>query len=160
MIRLRRLYALLGASLPLLLAAAPAQATAPICNDMNVGVPHNAATPIFIDCTGGTGTGSPDVLVVSNPARGTLNLPAGQTSTDQWIVYTPNAGQSGADSFTFRGVSPGSGVGGSDEVGPVRTVDLRIGAGSAPVCVNQSQSVPQNDATHVNATALLLDCAS
>src|SRR3954454_24967191 len=101
MIRLRRLYALLGASLPLLLAAAPAQATAPICNDMNVGVPHNAATPIFIDCAGGSGTGSPDVLVASSPSKGALSLAAGQTSTDQWLTYTPDPGQSGADSFTF-----------------------------------------------------------
>ena len=35
------------------IALAAAQATAPTCRDMNVGVPHNAATPIFIDCAGG-----------------------------------------------------------------------------------------------------------
>ena len=87
---------------------------------MAVGVPHNAATPIFIDCSGGTGAGSPDVLIATNPTKGTLNPVAGGTSTDQWVVYTPNAGQSGADSFTYKGVSPGSGSGGSDEVGPAR----------------------------------------
>jgi hypothetical protein len=44
---------------PLAPALGPATAlgAAPTCNDMNVGVPHNAATPIFIDCAGGTGTG-------------------------------------------------------------------------------------------------------
>src|SRR3954454_3902216 len=99
---------------------------------MNVGVPHNAATPIFVDCTGGTGTGSPAVKIVDGPGKGTLSPAAAQTSTDQWVVYTPTAGQSGADSFTYSGVSPGSGSGGSDEIGPVRTVHLRIGAGSAP----------------------------
>src|SRR5688572_6973889 len=98
------------------LVPATAHAAAPTCNDMNESIPHNAATPIFIDCTGGTGAGSPDVLVVSSPSKGTLNPAAGQTSTDQWITYTPTAGQSGADSFTFRGVSPGSGSGGSDEI--------------------------------------------
>ena len=60
----------------------------------------------------------------------------------------------------YRGVSPGSGSGGSDEVGPLRTVDLRIGAGTAPACANLSQSVPQNDATHTTPTSLRLVCAS
>ena len=139
---------------PLALALGPATAlgAAPTCNEMAVGVPHNAATPIFIDCTGGTGAGSPDVLIATNPTKGTLNPVAGGTSTDQWVVYTPNAGQSGADSFMYRGVSPGSGSGGSDEV-PLRTVDLRIGAGTPPACANLSQSVPQNDATHTTRPA-------
>ncbi len=81
------------------IAPATAQAAAPDCSDMNVGVPHNAATPVFISCSGGTGAGSPDVLVTTNPTKGTLSTAAGQTSTDQWIVYTPTAGQAGADSF-------------------------------------------------------------
>jgi hypothetical protein len=144
-----------GAAILLLLLPAGAQAVAPTCNDMNVGVPHNAVTPIFIDCSGGTGTGSPDVLINTNPTKGTLNPVAGGTSADQWVVYTPSPGQSGADSFTYRGYSPGSGAGGSDEIGPVRTVNLRIGAGSPPVCANQSQSVPQ-----ATSTFLRLVCAS
>ncbi len=144
-----------GASMAVLLAPAGAQAVAPTCNDMNVGVPHNAATPIFIQCSGGTGAGSPDVLVTSSPAKGTVTPGAGETSSDQWVTYTPTPGQSGADSFTFRGISPGSGAGGSDEVGPTRTVSLQIAAGSPPVCANQSQSVPQ-----ATATKLRLVCAS
>ena len=115
----------------LLAVTTVAQATAPTCNDMNVSVPHNAATPIFVECTGGTGAGSPDVLIATSPSKGTLSPGAGQTSTDQWVVYTPNPGASGADSFMYRGISPGSGSGGADEVGPLRTVNLRIGAGSA-----------------------------
>jgi hypothetical protein len=137
------------------IAPATAQATPPTCTDMNVGVPHNAATPIFVDCTGGSGTGSPDVLITAGPTKGTLSIAAGQTSTDQWVTYTPNAGQSGADSFKFRGVSPGSGSGGSDEIGPERTVNLRIAPGTAPVCASLSQSVPQ-----ATATNLRLVCAS
>jgi hypothetical protein len=156
----RKWKALAVAPVALALVPAVAQGAAPTCSDMNVGVSHNAATPIFVDCAGGSGTGSPDVQIVSNPLKGTLNPVAGGTSTDQWVTYTPNAGQSGADSFTFKGVSPGSGSGGSDEVGPTRTVNLRIGAGTAPVCANLSQSVPQNDATHTTATNLRLVCAS
>jgi hypothetical protein len=121
---------------------------------MNVSVPHNAVTPIFINCTGGSGAGSPDVLVVTNPTKGTVSPAAGGTSTDQWVVYTPNAGAFGADSFTYKGVSPGSGSGGSDEVSAEQTVNLRIGVGSPPVCSNLSQSVPQ-----ATATNLRLSCA-
>ena len=141
---------------PLALAVGPAAALGapPTCNDMAVGVPHNAATPIFIDCSGGTGPGSPDVLIATNPTKGTLSPIAGDTSTDQWVVYTPNPGASGADSFTYKGVSPGSGGGPSEEVGPM-TVNLRIGAGTWPACANLSQSVPQNTATN-----LRLFCAS
>src|SRR4051812_46474599 len=123
---------------------------------MTASVPHKAATPIFIDCPGGTGTGSPDVLIVGTaPAKGTVTPAGGGTSTDQWVVYTPNPGASGADSFTYQGVSPGSGSGGSNEVGPVRTVSIRIGAGSPPVCAALSQSVPQ-----ATATNLRLSCAT
>ena len=139
----------------LLLVPASAQAVAPTCNDMNVGVPHNAATPIFIDCSGGSGAGSPDVLIASSPSKGTLSPSNGQTSADQWVTYTPSPGQSGTDSFTFRGVSPGSGGGGSDELSASRTVNIRIAAGSPPVCANLSQSVPQETATNLRLT-----CAS
>ena len=120
-----------------------------VCNDMNVGVPHNAATPIFIECTGGSGVGSPDVLIASDPSKGTVAPSAGGTSTDQWVIYTPNPGASGADSFTYQGVSPGSGSFGTDEVGPARTVSIRIGAGSPPACSGLSQSVPQATDTKV-----------
>src|SRR5829696_6904215 len=137
------------------IAPAAAQAAAPTCSDMNVGVPHNAATPIFIDCTGGTGSGSPDVQITANPTKGALSVVAGGTSTDQWVTYTPTPGQAGSDSFTYQGVSPGSGSGGSNEVGPMRTVNLQIGAGTAPACASLSQSVPQ-----FIATKLHLVCAT
>src|SRR5690349_10875885 len=118
----RGLLALVLTAAILVLTPHPAFAAAPTCNDMQVGVAHNATTPIFIACSGGTGTGSPDILITSNPSKGTLSPPAGGTSTDQWVTYTPNPGLSGSDTFTYQGVSPGSGSGGSDEVGPVRTV--------------------------------------
>ena len=78
---LRLSAALIGAITLAIPAFAPgsAFAVAPTCNDMQVGVPHNSATPIFIDCTGGTGVGSPDVLVVSNPSKGTVSRPRAAT---------------------------------------------------------------------------------
>ena len=117
----RALLALTLGATVLVLTPRSAIAAAPTCTDVQVGVAHNASLPIFIPCAGGTGTGSPDVFVESSPSKGVLNPQAGGTSTDQWVTYTPNPGQSGFDSFTYRGVSPGSGSGGSDELGPVRT---------------------------------------
>jgi hypothetical protein len=119
------------------LAPATASAAPPTCTDSTAGVPHNAATPIHVDCTGGV------VLITAAPSKGTIVPANGQQGTDLWVTYTPTAGQAGSDQFKFRGVSVGTGSGGSDELSAERTVDLRIGAGSPPVCANLSQSVPQ-----------------
>jgi len=116
---------------------------------MNVGVPHNVALPVFLACSGGTGVGSPDVVITSAPSKGSLSVPTGVSSTDQWVVYTPDPGQSGTDSFSFRGVSSGSGAGGSDELSAVHTVSLLIGAGTAPTCHAVSQSVGTGTSTAV-----------
>jgi hypothetical protein len=126
---------------------------------MQVGVAHNATTPIFIQCSGGSGTGSPDVLIVTSPSKGTVSPAAGGTSTDQWVTYTPNPGQSGSDSFTYKGVSPGSGLGGSDEVGPERTVTIRIAQGAPPICFRGSETVGHNDGTGPS-TPVTLTCDS
>lgn len=138
----------LAPALLVVLAPVAAHAAPPTCTDMAVGVPHNVATPFHVACTGGDGTGSPDVLVTSAPTRGTLSVAAGQTSTDQWLVYTPFPGQSGADTFTYRGVSPGSGAGGTDELTPQRTVTLLVGPGTAPTCLPAAHTVV-NDADAV-----------
>lgn len=119
------------------LAPATASAAPPTCTDSTAGVPHNAATPIHVGCTGGV------VLITAAPSKGTIVPANGQQGTDLWVTYTPTAGQAGSDQFKFRGVSVGTGSGGSDELSAERTVDLRIGAGSPPVCANLSQSVPQ-----------------
>ena len=72
------------------------------------------------------------------------------------MTYTPNPGASGADSFTYKGVSPGSGPGGSDEVGPEQDREPPHRGGlAACVCSNLSQSVPQ-----ATATKLRLSCAT
>ena len=89
------------------------------------------------------------------PAHGTLNLAQNVNGADLWVTYTPTAGYAGTDSFTFRGVSPGTGPADSDELSPTRTVNLRVAPGTAPVCANLSQSVPQGVATN-----LRLLCAS
>ena len=76
----RALLTLTVATTMLVLTPGSAMAAAPTCTDVQVGVPHNASLPIFIPCSGGTGIGSPDVLVATNPSKGTLNPAAGGTS--------------------------------------------------------------------------------
>ena len=125
------------------LAPATAQADAPTCNDMNVGVPHNAATPIFVECTG---TPTPHAQITEPPAKGTLDVADEATTTDLWVTYTPDPGFSGSDTFTVEGITPGS----EPEVSPVSAVTLRVAPGSAPVCANLSQSVPRDIATRLN----------
>jgi len=156
---MRALLALTLATSMVVLTPRSASAAAPTCVDMSVGVPHNTALPIFVECSGGTGTGSPDILVIAGPSNGALSVAAGQTSTDQWVIYTPTPGHSGPDSFTYRGVSPGSGSGGADEVGPLRTVQLRVGPGTAPRCRSASETVSYNDGT-TTPTPVFLTCDS
>jgi hypothetical protein len=149
--RIRNTTIGLALALAAALAPATAQAAPPTCDDMNVGVPHNASTPIFVDCTGGTGTGSPDVRIVAEPGHGTLDFAEDEVSADQWVTYTPDPGYAGDDVFTFEGITPGT----DPDVSPVREVVLRVAPGTAPACANLSQSVPQNI-----ATSLRLVCAS
>ena len=132
----------IGLALALVAALAPATASAapPTCSDANVGVPHNAATPMALACTGAGSV----VKITTGPAKGTLSVATGQKSTDLWITYTPTAGQAGSDSFKFRGVSSGD-----EDSAAEYTANLRIGAGSAPVCSGVSQSVPQAIATNL-----------
>ena len=135
------------------LAPAAAEASAPTCFDMAVGVPHNAATPIHADCAGGTN--APVIRIVEGPDHGTLDVADGAAGADLWVSYRPEAGYAGNDSFTYRGVSLGSGPSNSDEPSGIRTVSLKVAPGSAPVCSNVSQSVPQ-----ATLTKLRLLCAS
>jgi polygalacturonase len=65
---------------------------APTANSQNVAVNYNTATPITLTASG---SGTITYAVASNPAHGTL------TGTAPSVVYTPNAGFTGADSFTF-----------------------------------------------------------
>ena len=48
---LRALLALALAATLVVLTPRAASATAPTCSDMTVGVPHNAALPIFVQCS-------------------------------------------------------------------------------------------------------------
>jgi uncharacterized repeat protein (TIGR02543 family) len=66
---------------------------APVAANQSVTVTYNTATPITLVATG---SGTLTYTVITNPAHGTLS------GTAPTLTYTPTAGYSGADSFTFK----------------------------------------------------------
>jgi len=69
-----------------------ATSAAPVAANQSVTVSYNTATPITLTATG---SGTLTYSVATNPTHGTL------TGTAPNLTYTPTAGYSGADSFTF-----------------------------------------------------------
>src|SRR5207237_467238 len=72
----------------------------------NINIQTNTGTPVQITLTG-TDPIPNDILkfsVVANPTHGNLTNP-----TSNSVTYTPNAGFSGTDSFTYK-ATDGQGV--------------------------------------------------
>jgi hypothetical protein len=68
---------------------------APVAQDQAVSVPQNASTSITL--TASDANGDPlTYIIVASPTHGTL------TGTAPNLTYTPAAGYTGADSFTFK----------------------------------------------------------
>ena len=67
--------------------------TPPVANNQNVSVAYNTGTPITLTATG---TGTLTYSIVAQPTHGALS------GTAPNVTYTPTAGYSGADSFTFK----------------------------------------------------------
>ncbi|MBI1891344.1 MAG: c-type cytochrome [Burkholderiales bacterium] len=82
-------------------------------NTTSVSVPYNTATQFTIpNLVTGTGTFS-SILTVTAPTKGAVTF-SGTTAT-----YTPTAGQSGSDTFTYNGI-------GSAGTSNLRTVNITI----------------------------------
>ncbi len=97
---------------------------APVSNSQSVNVAFNTATAITLTATG---NGTLTYAVVSSPANGTLS------GTAPNLTYTPTAGYSGADSFTFKANN------GSDS--NVATVSITVAAGSGGGGGTQAQTI-------------------
>lgn len=67
---------------------------APVANGQALSTPHN--TPVAVTLTGSDVDGDPLTFLVTNPYYGSLS------GTAPNLTYTPAAGFSGSDSFTFR----------------------------------------------------------
>ncbi len=85
--------------------------------------------------------------VATGPSHGQLQL-----NKDGSFTYTPTAGYTGADSFTYKATD---GV----QTSAATTVSLTV-TDNAPVVVNQSYGIPQNTTENVTAAAGLLFGAS
>ena len=72
--------------------------TAPVADNQSVSTPESAATPVTL--TGSDANNDPlTFAIVTPPAQGVISAFNTATGT---LIYTPNPGYTGTDSFTFR----------------------------------------------------------
>ncbi len=112
---------------------------APVANAQSVSTPQGTAKAITL--TGSDANGDPlTYAIVSQPTRGTLS------GTPPNVTYTPSAGYSGSDSFTFK-VNDGK-----VDSAPA-TVSITVTpVNAAPVANAQSVSTPQGTAKAITLT--------
>jgi hypothetical protein len=77
----------------------------PGCAAETLATAASAPLPLTLDCTGNS-SGAFGYRIISGPAHGALSVPTSRGS----LTYTPAAGYSGSDSFTYEGLSSGGGV--------------------------------------------------
>ncbi|MEX2123341.1 MAG: Ig-like domain-containing protein, partial [Woeseia sp.] len=70
----------------------------PVAEDQSVNVPQNTAANITLGFSDTDGPGPHEFTLLQAPANGVL----GSDDGDALVTYTPNAGYTGPDSFTFR----------------------------------------------------------
>lgn len=106
--------------------------------------PLNVAAPGVLANDNTNGGGAMTASLVTNVSNGTLTLGA-----DGSIAYTPTAGFSGNDTFTYRAVN-GSGN------GNVATVTITVNSGlGTPTAANDAYSTPFNTPLNIGAPGVL-----
>ncbi len=73
----------------------------PTCQPVNTTTPAGQAVTVQLNCTDSTGA-TVNYTIVSGPSNGTLGM---INPTTGQVVYTPNSGFSGPDSFTYKASS-------------------------------------------------------
>jgi hypothetical protein len=109
----------------------------PVANAQSVTVVKNTATSITLTGSDADAGDSLTYSVVTNPAHGTLS------GTAPNLTYTPTAGYTGADSFTFK-------INDGHEDSNVATVSITVLA--RPTANAQSVAVAHNTATAITLT--------
>jgi uncharacterized protein YjdB len=89
-----------------------------------LAVPGNTASAVTLTSKAFKDTSKPTYTIVSGPSHGALG-----TISEGHVTYTPTAGYSGADSFTFSARDAGSAF---PEHPAVATVSLEVGESTAP----------------------------
>ncbi len=106
--------------------------TPPVANPQTVAVGYNSPKSITLTATG---TGTLTYSIVTLPMHGTLS------GTAPNVTYTPNAGYSGADSFTFKannGVDSNVATVGITVATPTTTLSLATPSPSTGLTTNQT----------------------
>ncbi len=125
----------------------PAGNVPPVAQDQAVGVAQGTPKPIQLVATDANVPAQPlTYAIVTPPVSGALT---GLTAATGAVTYTPNAGFTGADSFTFRA---------NDGLvnGNVATVTLTVaavGGTLAPVAQGQAVTVAQDKALAIQLVA-------
>jgi DNA-binding beta-propeller fold protein YncE len=116
----------------------------PVCQAVSQNVPHNQATIVDFSCSDANG----DAITLSTVGSPTIGSLGAIDQANARVLYTPTVGDGGPDSFQFKATANGE-----DSANALAKLSVR--AGSAPVCVNGSQTTPQGV-----ATTLALSCAA
>jgi Glycosyl hydrolases family 28/Divergent InlB B-repeat domain/Bacterial Ig domain len=114
------------------------QPAAPIANGQSVTVAYNIATPITLSAAG---NGTLSYSVVSSPLHGTLS------GTAPNLTYTPAAGYSGFDNFSFKANN------GTDSNVAAISITVVAAVNPAPAANSQSVTASFNTPTPVTLTA-------
>ncbi|HEY5196276.1 MAG TPA: Ig-like domain-containing protein [Solirubrobacteraceae bacterium] len=114
-------------------------ATPPTCQSQNLNFPFGATSTVTLVCSDAAGdSGDPLTYhVVTQPANGTLSAGGAPGS----VVYTPTAGFSGADGFTFD-ATDGQGTSNTATVSIVTAAEVAP-ANTTPPAVSGSPAVGQ-----------------
>jgi hypothetical protein len=111
-------------------------ASPPACSDRSASTAHNTAVAISLPCSA---SGAITYSIVAPPSHGSL----GTVSSTGGVTYTPAAGFSGADTFTFKATDAQS------QDSNVATTTVTVGADNAPTCSGQTISVKNSTAKQV-----------
>jgi Ca2+-binding RTX toxin-like protein len=111
---------------------------APACGDSSASVPFGTATAVGLPCTDPNGDAVTRSAVAS-PAHGTLSGFSGGS-----VTYTPAAGYSGPDSFTYKGSNPAKGAGDVAVDSATQTVTITVGPAPPPPPDADGDGVPDS----------------
>jgi len=121
------------------------RATLPTCSDIQAAVPYATATPLQLTCSSADGR-AVTYAIASAPSHGSL----GTVSAAGQVTYTPAAGYTGADSFTFTA---------SDAGGTATAATAHITVGQPPASPPSNQP-PAAAVTGTAATTATTGVAS